>query len=80
MSRIGRPPLRVLDGLRERADHSNAEVVALTADAIAHVARMRLAMQTRFWTDPEFRVLAKPLLTEIEDFARKFEETPERAA
>lgn len=73
-----RPVLVLIDQAEFDGALMDADVIR--AEAQAHVRRLRMAMQTRFWTDPEFRVLAKPILTEIEAFARKLDDEDGRAA
>lgn len=77
---MSRPTLRLIDGLRERADNAEMESTVLRDEALAHVRRMRLALQLRLFDEYPFSVVRRTLLADIDKFARKFEDTPERAA
>lgn len=77
---MSRPPLRLIDGLRERAEEAEAEAVAVRFEAEAHVRRMRMAMQTRFWTDPEFAEFARAFRQEVDEFERRVMAAPGHAA
>lgn len=49
---MSRPPLRVIDGLREQIADSNEELNALRADMRAAAARLRLVAYSSIWDAP----------------------------
>lgn len=71
---MSRPSLRVVDGLRERAQDAEMETTVMRDEARAHIARMRLTLQMRFWDAEPWSAVRRPLLAELDRYARKFDE------
>lgn len=73
MERIGRP---------ERFDDVDAamELDAVREDAHAHIARLRLAMQQTFWSNPEIARMHRVVLRELERFDAQITGSEGRAA
>lgn len=71
---MSRPPLRLIDSLRERADENAVELASREVEARAHVARLRLVLQMKFWQVDEFAPVKRLIAAEVESYARKFEE------
>lgn len=83
----GRPLLRVISSTRRTVTLSKEDVEGLDIEAAvmreearAHVRRMRLSLQRSFWSEWPFTAVKRSLLDEIEIYARKVDDTPERAA
>lgn len=66
---MSRPPLRLIDGLRERADLAECEVVAVKAEAREHIRHLRLvAKQMSLWSPDE---IARALVRTADRYERR---------
>ena len=67
--------LRVVPGMTAAAlrDEASLELDTLEDEARAHVRRMRLALQLRFFDEEPFTTVRRSLLSELDRYERKFE-------
>lgn len=76
---MSRPSLRVIDGLREQAEEAEIEATVIREEAQAHIARMRMSLQRRFWDADAFAPVKRALLAEVERYERRISNGGEAA-